>query len=124
MDDLKMLFKGVIVHFAPSEIKEAYGTIYEIDREISEDWDAHFAWRSVRNSIEEYLVLRQEKIVKKINDDKMSARELIFNMAYNISAEEIEVLSCDSMSRVGSRMRGFENLNKYVTKKINRLNGH
>jgi hypothetical protein len=113
-----MWFKDIVLIFSPREVKEAYGILYEIDRELDRNLEIKFggAWAIIRYRIEQYLILHTKSFLNSIKEKKLSPREIVYNIIYNESAEEIEI--GDPFITLSN---GYEQLNKFITKKINRM---
>lgn len=114
------MFKNFVLMFSPNEIKEAYGILYEIDRELGESFDFMHGgvWRTVRYRIEEYLILNSKSFLKTVREGKKTPREIVYRLAYYESATEIEMAASNLYT---STTHGFEQLNGFITKKINKL---
>lgn len=69
---LKMWFKDLVVIFSPKEVKEGYGVLYEIDRELERHFEIQFsgAWTIIRRRIEQYLILQTKSFIKTIRREK------------------------------------------------------
>lgn len=119
--ELRILFKDILIIFLPKEVKEAYGVVYEIDREVESDSNLSWGgtWSFVRQRIENYLIVDTNLFLNAVRIKRVTPREIVYNMTYKISSDQIQTTDLYT-----SKTKGFENLNKYITRKINKLNGH
>ena len=122
IDDLKFSLRNILMIFFPIEVKEAYGIIYEIERELNDKYGMlsypAMVWPTIRFRIEKYLIVKTKAYINFMRDKKLSPREIVYSITYNESSTEIEI--ADPYT---SATKGYEMLNKYITNKINKMKG-
>jgi hypothetical protein len=99
INEFKMSFRKYLVPFYQSEIKEAYGTIYEINRNIEKDINAYCIWPLISNKIESKLILNPKWFIKSIEKNNLTPREAIFLMCFNYAKDELAITDIFELSK-------------------------
>ena len=98
-NELKMALKNLLMPFYQREIKEAFGVLYEIKRNLEKDIDSYCIYPLITDQIERTLIVNQKSFLESLKKSEKSPRELVFLWCYNIAQSEIEMLDIIEMSK-------------------------
>ncbi len=117
IDEFKMSFRKFLIPFYQSEIKEAYGAIYEIKRNMEKDINAYCEWPEISISIERKLILNPKWFINSITKNNLTPREAIFILCFNEAKDE---LACTDIIELSKR-DGLKTVLEYLSLEISQI---
>src|SRR5690554_4435901 len=117
IDELKMSFRNFLIPFYKSEIKEAYGALYEIKSNLQKSINASCVWPEISSNIERLLILDPKVFIENINKIKVSPREWIYWWCLNKAEKELEITEPIELTK----MDGLETAISYLTNEITKM---
>jgi hypothetical protein len=98
-DEIKMIFRKLLIPFYDSEIKEGYAAISDVENLLKNDIEALIYWPEIAKSIERILVIKPKKFISTLEKNKFTPRKLVYIMCYNIAQEEIDAIDNYQISK-------------------------
>lgn len=117
IDEFKMSFRKFLIPFYQSEIKEAYGAIYEIKRNMEKDINAYCIWSEISINIERKLILNPKWFINSIYKNNLTPREATFLWCFNNAKEELAYTDKIELSK----RDGLETALKYFSIEISKI---
>lgn len=98
-NEIKMIFRKLLIPFYDSEIKEGYAVISDVEYLLKNDTEALIYLPEIAKAIERILVIKPKKFIYTLEKNKFTPRKLVYIMCYNIAQEEIDAIDNYQISK-------------------------
>lgn len=117
IDEFKFSFRKFLIPFYQSEIKEAYGAITEIKRNMEKDINAYCIWPEISIDIERKLILNPKWFINSITKNNLSPSEAVFIWCFNKAKDELAYTDIIQLSKID----GLETVLEYLSLEISKI---